>query len=157
MTAVAFVRTDLSRDPGAPPGTRAALAAPARPVHLGTLGTRSVRTLVGGDPADLIAEYRGFAEALADAARGDGTRRADICRGLACARALQGVLDVLIGEALSRRDFEAVAALGKQAERITRRIDSLLTQHRAELSPRRPVVVVKAESANVLAVEGAAS
>lgn len=127
------------------------------PLYLGTLGVRSVGALVRGDPADLVTEFRGFAEALADPACGDSTRRRDICRGLACARALQGLLDVMIGEAISRRDLEEVSALGKQAERMARRVDALLTQHRAELSPRRPVLVVKAEHANVLAVEGAVS
>jgi hypothetical protein len=127
-----------------------------RPVHLGTLGTRAIAGLLSGDARDLLAEYRGFAEALADPAVGDRTRRADLARAIAVARAQQSTMDVLMAQALSRRDFEAAESIGKQADRLARRLDSLLTQHRAEFAPTRPVVVVRAENANVLAVAGAA-
>lgn len=126
--------------------------APRRAVYLGTLGSRSVATLVDGDSRDLLAEHRGFAEALADPATGDRTRLADVARGLAVARAQQGILDVILAEALRRKDLRAAEAVGKQLDRLAKRIDSLLAQHRAELAPKRPVVVVRAENANVLAV-----
>lgn len=133
---------------------RAHPSLPPQPVQLGTLGSRVLAGLVAGDARDLLAEYRGFAEALADPETGDRTRRVDVSRAIAVARAEQGTMDVLLAQALSCRDFEAAEAIGKQLDRLTRRIDSLLSHHRAEFAPRRPVVVVKAENANVLAVSG---
>jgi hypothetical protein len=157
--ATGFVQPYRCFSESAPAGealTRAQPATPSpRPVHLGTLGNRTIAGLVAGDARDLLAEFRGFAEALADPVVGDRTRRTDLARSIAVARAQQGVLDVLLGDALSCRDLETVEVLGKQAERLAKRIDSLLTQHRAELAPKRPIVVVKAENANVLSVERA--
>jgi hypothetical protein len=156
MMPAAFVPSSLSRgDALAGAGlARAESVAECCSVELGTLGRRGVAALVKGDVRDLLAEYEGFAAALADPGMGDRTRRNDVSRALALARAQQAILDVLLGEALARRDFDAAEMTGKQADRIAKRIDSLLTQHRAEFAPKRPVVVVKAENANVLALEG---
>jgi hypothetical protein len=135
---------------------RAEPADAPRPVHLGTLATRAIAGLVAGGARDLLGEYRGFAEALADPVAGDRTRRVDLARAIAVARAQQSTMDVLMAQALTRRDFEAAESFAKQGDRLARRIDSLLSQHRAEFAPRRPVIVVRAETANVLAVAGGA-
>ena len=125
---------------------------PAPRLVLPDLDKRAIATLVSDDPAALLEYARGLAEALAgeDA---EGTRARTISRMLATSRAELAVLDILLAEALRKRKFEGATALTKACTRLDRRILGLLDQHRAETSPRRPSVGIRAETVNVLSVE----
>jgi hypothetical protein len=60
-------------------------------------------------------------------------------------------IDAAAGEALGRRDFEAVRALTKLADSMTRRFKMLLEEHRIELGRDKLVqmFVAHADSVNV--------
>jgi hypothetical protein len=94
-----------------------------------------------GDVAELVEHARGLAESLAGQ-DGDSTRRRTIARALAVSRSQMDLIDAAMGEALGRRDFEAVKALTKLADVQTRRFRMLLEEHRIELGRDKPVMFV---------------
>jgi hypothetical protein len=90
------------------------------------------------DAAQLVEHARGLAEALVGP-DGDATRRRTIARALAVTRSQMDLLDAAMGEALGRRDFEAVKALTKLADSMTRRFKVLMEEHRVDLGREKPV------------------
>jgi hypothetical protein len=64
------------------------------------------------------------------------------------------LIDAAIGEALGRRDFEAVKTLTKLADSITRRFMALVEEHRIELGRDKPVQMFVAH-ADTVTVRGA--
>jgi hypothetical protein len=101
-----------------------------------------------GDAAQLVERARGLAESLAGPA-GEGTRRRTISRALSVSRAQMDLIDAATGEALGRRDFEAVKTLTKLADSITRRFMALVEEHRIELGRDKPVQMFVAHADTV--------
>jgi hypothetical protein len=106
-----------------------------------------------GEPTQLLEHARGLAESLAGP-DGDGSRRRTIARALAVARSQMDLLDAAVGEALGRRDFEAVKTLTKLADSMTRRLKVLLEEHRIELGRDRPVQMFVAHADTVTVCGG---
>lgn len=63
------------------------------------------------------------------------------------------LIDMAVGEALGRRDFEAVKSLTKLVDSMTRRLKILLEEHRIELGRDKPVQMFVAH-ANTVTVRG---
>lgn len=63
------------------------------------------------------------------------------------------LIDMAMGEALGRRDFEAVKSLTKLVDSMTRRLKMLLEEHRIELGRDQPVQMFVAH-ANTVTVRG---
>jgi hypothetical protein len=101
-----------------------------------------------GDAAQLLEHARDLAEALASK-DGDTTRRRTIARALAVTRSQMDLIDAAVGEALGRRDLEAVKALTKLADSMTRRLSVLLEEHRIELGRDAPVQMFVAHADSV--------
>ena len=127
-----------------------ARAEPSPPPRLGlpALDQLALTAFTSGDAAPLVEYARGMAEALASN-DGDATRRRTIARALAVTRSQMDLVDAAMGEALGRRDFEAVKALTKLADSMTRRLRMLLEEHRIELGPARPVQMFVAHADSV--------
>jgi len=64
------------------------------------------------------------------------------------------LIDAAVGEAMGRRDFEAVKALTKLADVQTRRLKMLLEEHRIELGRDRPVQMFVAHADTVTVCGG---
>jgi hypothetical protein len=118
-------------------------AAPPRPPRIGfsEFDQRAITALTSGDPNALLEHARGLAEALTGA-DASGCRRRTISRALAICRSQEEALEAILGEALGRRDFAAVAAIDKLLARLTKRLEMLLREHRLETQQQRPAVVV---------------
>ncbi|HYI02840.1 hypothetical protein [Hyalangium sp.] len=117
-----------------------ACAEPPQQPRLGlpALDQLALTAFATGDAAQLVEHVRGMAEVLASN-DGDATRRRTISRHLAVTRGQTDLIDAAMGEALGRRDFEAVKALTKLADVQTRRFKMLLEEHRIELGRDQPV------------------
>lgn len=63
------------------------------------------------------------------------------------------LIDMAVGEALGRRDFEAVKSLTKLVDSMTRRLKMLLEEHRIELGRDKPMQMFVAH-ANTVTVRG---
>ncbi len=63
------------------------------------------------------------------------------------------LIDMAVGEALGRRDFEAVKSLTRLVDSMTRRLKMLLEEHRIELGRDKPVQMFVAH-ANTVTVRG---
>jgi hypothetical protein len=108
-------------------------------VGLPVLDQVAITSFVIGDAGQFVVEHaRGLAEALAGL-DGNGARRRTISRAMAVTRSQMDLLDAAIGQALGQRDLEAVKALTKLADSMTRRLRMLLDEHRIELGRDRPV------------------
>jgi hypothetical protein len=123
---------------------------PSPPPRLGlpALDQLALTSFTTGDAAHLVEYARGMAEALASN-NGDTTRRRTIARLLAVARSQVDLIDAAVGEAMGRRDFEAVKSLTKLADSMTRRLKMLLEEHRIELGRDRPVQMFVAHADSV--------
>ncbi len=123
---------------------------PSPPPRLGlpALDQLALTSFTTGDAAQLVEHARDLAGALA-APDGDTTRRRTIARGLSVTRSQMDLIDAAVGEALGRRDFEAVKALTKLVDSMTRRFKALLEEHRVELGRDRPVQVLVAHADSV--------
>ncbi|MGZ3457837.1 MAG: hypothetical protein ACXU86_04950 [Archangium sp.] len=123
---------------------------PSPPPRLGlpALDQLALTSFTTGDAAQLVEHARGLAEALASNG-GDTTRRRTISRALSVTRSAMDLVDAAMGEALGRRDFEAVKALTKLADVQTRRLKMLLEEHRIELGRDRPVQMFVAHADSV--------
>ena len=123
---------------------------PSLPPRLGlpALDQLALTAFTTGDAAQLVEHARGMAEALASN-DGDATRRRTIARLLAVARSQVDLIDAAVGEAMGRRDFDAVKALTKLEDSMTRRLKMLLEEHRIELGRDRPVQMFVAHADSV--------
>jgi hypothetical protein len=123
---------------------------PSPPPRLGlpALDQLALTAFTTGDAAQLVEHARDLAGALA-APDGDTTRRRTIARALAVTRSQMDLVDAAMGEALGRRDFEAVKALTKLADSMTRRLKMLLEEHRIELGRDKPVQMFVAHADTV--------
>lgn len=128
------------------------LSPPPR-LGLPALDQLALTSFTSGDAAQLVEHARGLAESLA-APDGEGTRRRTISRALSVSRTQMDLIDAAIGEALGRRDFEAVKTLTKLADSITRRFMALVEEHRIELGRDKPVQMFVAH-ADTVTVRGA--
>jgi hypothetical protein len=108
----------------------------------------ALSSFVTGGAVELVEHARDLAGSLA-APDGDTTRRRTIARALAVTRSQMDLVDAAMGEAMGRRDFEAVKALTKLADSMTRRLRMLLDEHRIELGRDRPVQVLVAHADSV--------
>jgi hypothetical protein len=133
---------------------QSATLARAEPSPLPRLGLPALDQLAltaftsGDSAAQLVDHARDLAGALA-APDGDTTRRRTIARALAITRSQLDLVDAAMGEALGRRDFEAVKALTKLADSLTRRFKMLLEEHRIELGRDKPVQMFVAHADSV--------
>jgi hypothetical protein len=125
-------------------------AEPSPPPRLGlpALDQLALTSFSTGDAAQLVEHARDLAGALA-APDGDTTRRRTIARVLAVTRSQMDLVDAAMGDALGRRDFEAVKALTKLADSMTRRFKVLLEEHRVELGRDKPVQMFVAHADTV--------
>ena len=123
---------------------------PSPPPRFGlpALDQLALTSFATGDAAQLVEHARDLAEALASN-NGDATRRRTIARALAVTRSQMDLLDATMGDALGRRDFEAVKALTKLADSMTRRFKVLLEEHRVELGRDKPVQMFVAHADTV--------
>ncbi len=101
-----------------------------------------------GSSTVVVEHARGLAEALAGP-DGDGSRRRTIARALAVTRGQMDLVDAAVGAAMGRRDFKAMEALSKVAERLSRRLCDLLDEHRRELGRDGPKAVMLIGAAQV--------
>src|SRR5437868_14400603 len=102
-----------------------ACAEPPPPrLGLPQLDQLALTSFITGDATQLVEHARDLAGALA-APDGDTTRRRTIARVLSVTRSQMDLVDAAMGEALGRRDFEAVKALTKLADVQTRRFRML--------------------------------
>ncbi|OJH38258.1 hypothetical protein BON30_24265 [Cystobacter ferrugineus] len=112
----------------------------------------ALTSFVTGGAVELVEHARDLAGALA-APDGETTRRRTIARALSVTRSQMDLVDAAMGEALGRRDFEAVKALTKLADSMTRRFKMLLEEHRIELGRDTPVQMFVAH-ADAVTVRG---
>jgi hypothetical protein len=108
----------------------------------------ALSSFVTGGAVELVEHARDLAGSLA-APDGDTTRRRTIARAMAVTRSQMDLIDAAMGEALGRRDFDAVKALTKLADVQTRRLKMLLDEHRIELGRDRPVQMFVAHADTV--------
>lgn len=134
-------RNHLSLAPCVPGAEEPALARAELPqprLGLPPLDQLALTSFTTGNAAQLVEHARDLAGALA-APDGDTTRRRTIARALSVTRSQMDLVDAAMGEALGRRDLEAVKALTKLADSMTRRFKMLLEEHRIELGRDTPV------------------
>lgn len=138
----------------APQPEALARAEPSPPPRFGlpALDQLALTSFATGDAAQLVEHARGLAESLAGPG-GDGTRRRTISRSLSVSRSQMDLIDMAVGEALGRRDFEAVKSLTKLVDSMTRRLKMLLEEHRIELGRDKPMQMFVAH-ANTVTVRG---
>jgi hypothetical protein len=108
----------------------------------------ALSSFITGGAVELVEHARDLAGSLA-APDGDTARRRTIARALAVTRSQMDLVDAAMGEAMGRRDFEAVKALTKLADSMTRRLRMLLDEHRIELGRDRPVQMFVAHADTV--------
>lgn len=123
---------------------------PSPPPRLGlpALDQLALTSFASGGKVELVEHARDLAGALSSP-DGDTTRRRTIARALAVTRSQMDLIDAAVGEAMGRRDFEAVKALTKLVDSMTRRFKALLEEHRVELGRDRPVQVLVAHADSV--------
>jgi hypothetical protein len=104
----------------------------------------------GGDTSDLVEHVRGLAEALCGPER-DEVRLRTISRALATERAHQQLLETMLGNAVAKRDHEAVDLIERVLKSVTARVVALMQEHRIEcgLGRRNVLVVGHADSVTV--------
>jgi hypothetical protein len=115
---------------------------------LPALDQLALTAFTAGDAAQIVDHARDLAGALASL-DGDNTRRRTIARSLSVTRSQMDLIDAAVGEALGRRDFEAVKALTKLADSMTKRLKMLLEEHRIELGRDTPVQMFVAHADTV--------
>jgi hypothetical protein len=131
------------------PETLARVEPPHQPrLGLPALDQLALTSFASGGKVELVEHARDLAGALSSP-DGDTTRRRTIARALAVTRSQMDLIDVAVGEAMGRRDFEAVTALTKLADVQTRRLKMLLEEHRIELGRDRPVQMFVAHADSV--------
>ena len=132
----------------AQPEALARAESPQPRLGLPALDQLALTSFVTGGTVDLVEHARDLAGALA-APDGDTTRRRTIARALAVTRSQMDLMDAAMGEALGRRDFDAVKSLTKLADSMTRRLKMLLEEHRIELGRDKPVQMFVAHADTV--------
>ena len=130
------------------PATLARAEPPQPRLGLPQLDQLALSSFVTGGAVELVEHARDLAGSLA-APDGDTTRRRTIARAMAVTRSQMDLIDAAMGEALGRRDFDAVKALTKLADVQTRRLKMLLDEHRIELGRDRPVQMFVAHADTV--------
>jgi hypothetical protein len=130
------------------PEALARAESPQSRLGLPALDLLALTSFTTGNAAQLVEHARGLAEALAGA-EGDATRKRTIARVLAITRSQMDLIDAAMGEALGRRDLEVVKALTKLADSMTRRLKTLLEEHRIELGRDKPVQMFVAHADTV--------
>jgi hypothetical protein len=108
----------------------------------------ALTAFVEGDAAELLEHARGLAEALAST-DSTGARRRTLARALSVCRCQMDLADAALGQALDRRDYAGMEALGKIMDRLTRRFRVLLEEHRLESAMSQPVQMVIGHAENV--------
>jgi hypothetical protein len=139
----------LSLAPCAPDAPEAPLAREEPRLGLHVLDQVAITSFASSGSSTIVVEHaRGLAEALAGP-DGDGSRRRTIARALAVTRGQMDLVDAAVGAAMGRRDFKAMEALSKVAERLSRRMCALLDEHRRELGRDGPKAVMLIGAAQV--------
>ena len=93
---------------------------------------RAVVAMVGRDCGAAVIEHvvsRATALASAD---GPAVRRRSISKGIAILETQLGQLNLLMSEAVAKRDFDTVSVLDRAATGVTKRLCLLLQEHRFE-------------------------
>ena len=126
----------LATDRETPPAPPRAVA------KLTDIETAAVTTLVDGGEAALATFVRDRGAALAGN-DGAGVRSRSISKALAIAETQASQIQLLLAQAIARRDVDAASMLDRMATGAVKRLAILCEQHRAEESKgHRPVVVV---------------
>jgi len=129
-------------------------ALPAHPSRVGLTETerRAVTALVAEDGCgDVLAHVVSRATALAGP-DGPAVRRRSISKAVAGLETQLAQLNLLLAEAVVRRDADAVALIDRAATGITKRLCSLLQEHRFDET--RGVRSVVVGMANHVTIEG---
>jgi hypothetical protein len=138
------------RSPPAVDRTLAVTPGPPTPIAQRALGLSeydrsSITAFVTGDPDEiskLVEDARQLAEALAGPT-GDGARVRLLARTAAACRSQLRLLERLLAQRVSARDFEAVTLLNRTLDSVARRMVMAVRQLAVESSLRqRPSVLI---------------